>query len=149
MLLLVFAREQTTNGIEKSLFQLSNRYVQRKPSSSSLVSPLMSKNHSSGDEPWSSSTVAMASYTEQEFVSHYHAKLNCYHHSHNFWDAKVASRVGEKLAFCFKEIDVTSVQIDLREEFSRPTHYRLIIVEFFLKKYRKALEIKNDYYHPC
>ncbi|XP_062091558.1 uncharacterized protein LOC133797617 [Humulus lupulus] len=77
--------------------------------------------------PASSSIVAMASSTEQEFVSHYRAKLNRYPRSHNFWDAKIASRVGEKLAFRLKEIGVTAVQIDLREELSRPAHYRLMI----------------------
>ncbi|TKY48335.1 hypothetical protein E2542_SST25751 [Spatholobus suberectus] len=80
-----------------------------------------------------SSIIAMASSSEQEFVAHYRAQLNRFPRSHRFWDAKVASRVGEKLGFRLREIGVTTVQIDPREEQSRPlplSHHALPLVPF-------------------
>ncbi|KAL6970761.1 hypothetical protein U1Q18_030452 [Sarracenia purpurea var. burkii] len=70
------------------------------------------------------SIVAMASSSEKEFAAQYKAKLNRIPRSHNLWDAKVASRVGEKLGFRLREIGVSDVDIDLHEELSRPIHYR-------------------------
>ncbi|PON64029.1 Ribosomal L18p/L5e family protein [Parasponia andersonii] len=81
--------------------------------------------------PSTSSIVAMASSSEQEFVAQYRAKLNRFPRSHSFWDAKIASRVGEKLGFRLREIGVTAVQIDLREELSRPTHHRVKLSSLF------------------
>lgn len=81
--------------------------------------------------PATLSIVAMASSSEQEFVSHYRAKLNRFPRSYNFWDAKIASRVGEKLAFRLREIGVTDVQIDLHEELSRPVHQRIMVSPLF------------------
>ncbi|KAK7395487.1 hypothetical protein VNO78_16046 [Psophocarpus tetragonolobus] len=79
----------------------------------------------------SSSIVAMASSSEQEFVAHYRSHLNRFPRSHRFWDAKVASRVGEKLGFRLREIGVIAVQIDPRHEQSCPLHYRLMLSPLF------------------
>ncbi|KAK2970069.1 hypothetical protein RJ640_006542 [Escallonia rubra] len=49
--------------------------------------------------PRTESIVAMASSSEQEFMAQYRAKLNRFPRSHNYWDAKIASRIGEKLGF--------------------------------------------------
>lgn len=73
----------------------------------------------------------MASSSEQEFVNHYRAKLNRFPRSHHYWDAKIASRVGEKLGFRLREIGVTGVQIDVREEQSRPVHHRMMVLPLF------------------
>ncbi|KAK9289115.1 hypothetical protein L1049_017588 [Liquidambar formosana] len=81
--------------------------------------------------PTTSSIVAMASSSEQEFVTHYRAKLARFPRFHNFWDAKTASRVGEKLGFRLREIGVSGVDIDLREELSRPIHHRRMVIPFF------------------
>ncbi|RDX99296.1 hypothetical protein CR513_17657, partial [Mucuna pruriens] len=78
-----------------------------------------------------SSIIAMASSSEQEFVAHYRAHLNRFPRSHRFWDGKVASRVGEKLGFRLREIGVTTVQIDPREEQSRPLQYRVMLSPLF------------------
>lgn len=78
-----------------------------------------------------SSIIAMASSSEQEFAAHYRAQLNRFPRSQRFWDGKVASRVGEKLGFRLREIGVTTVQIDPREEQSRPPHYRVIVSPLF------------------
>ncbi|XP_020224754.1 uncharacterized protein LOC109806692 [Cajanus cajan] len=75
-----------------------------------------------------SSIIAMASSSEQEFAAHYRAHLNRFPRSHRFWDAKVASRVGEKLGFRLREIGVTAVEI---EEQSRPLHYRVMLSPLF------------------
>lgn len=81
--------------------------------------------------PRSESIVAMASSSEQEFVPQYRSKLHRFPRSHNFWDAKIASRVGEKLGFRLKEIGVCDIQIDLHEELSRPIHHRKMIIPLF------------------
>ncbi|KAA8527290.1 hypothetical protein F0562_034613 [Nyssa sinensis] len=77
------------------------------------------------------SIVAMASSSEQEFAAHYRAKLNRFPRSHNFWDARIASRVGEKLGFRLKEIGVSDVEIDLHEELLRPIHHRKMVISLF------------------
>ncbi|XP_042498965.1 uncharacterized protein LOC122077182 [Macadamia integrifolia] len=81
--------------------------------------------------PRTDSIVAMASSSEQEFVAQYRAKLNRFPRSHSVWDAKIASRVGEKLGFRLKEIGVSDVEIDLHEELSRPVHYRRMVMHLF------------------
>ncbi|CAJ1955560.1 unnamed protein product [Sphenostylis stenocarpa] len=78
-----------------------------------------------------SSIIAMASSSEQEFMAHYRAQLNRFPRSQRFWDSKVASRVGEKLGFRLREIGVTAVHIDPREEQSRPQHYRVMVSPLF------------------
>ncbi|XP_052724087.1 uncharacterized protein LOC128193931 [Vigna angularis] len=78
-----------------------------------------------------SSIIAMASSSEQEFAAHYRAQLNRFPRSQRYWDGKVASRVGEKLGFRFREIGVTTVQIDPSEEQSRPPHYRVMVSPLF------------------
>ncbi|GMH01347.1 hypothetical protein Nepgr_003186 [Nepenthes gracilis] len=81
--------------------------------------------------PITESIIAMASSSEQEFVSHYRAKLYQLPRSHNFWGPKIASRLGEKLGIRLKEIGVADVQIDLQEELSRPVHYRKMVFPLF------------------
>ncbi|KAF8393885.1 hypothetical protein HHK36_020083 [Tetracentron sinense] len=81
--------------------------------------------------PRTDSIVAMASSSEQEFVAQYRAKLNRLPRSHNLWDSKIASRVGEKLGFRLKEIGVSDVEIDLHEELARPIHYRKMVIPLF------------------
>ncbi|OVA09317.1 hypothetical protein BVC80_897g22 [Macleaya cordata] len=81
--------------------------------------------------PKTDSIVAMASSSEQEFMAQYRAKLNRIPRSQKLWDAKIASRVGEKLGFRLKEIGVSDVQIDLHEELSRPIHHRKMVFPFF------------------
>ncbi|KAJ4954537.1 hypothetical protein NE237_011320 [Protea cynaroides] len=81
--------------------------------------------------PSTDSIVAMASSSEQEFVAQYRTMLNRFPRSHSFWDARIASRVGEKLAFRLKEIGVSDVEIDLHEELSRPVHYRRMVMPLF------------------
>lgn len=77
------------------------------------------------------SIVAMASSSEQEFMAQYRAKLNRIPRTKNLWDAKVASRVGEKLGFRLKEIGISDVQIDLHEELSRPIHHKKMVIALF------------------
>ncbi|WCJ29035.1 Ribosomal L18p/L5e family protein [Euphorbia peplus] len=74
--------------------------------------------------PTTSNIIAMASSSEQEFLAQYRIRLNRFPRSQQFWDAKTASRVGEKLGFRLKDIGITSINIDLQEELSRPIHYR-------------------------
>ncbi|KAM2932214.1 hypothetical protein FF1_040311 [Malus domestica] len=81
--------------------------------------------------PSSSSIIAMASSSEQEFVACYRSNLNRFPRSPTFWDAKVTSRIGEKLALRFQDIGVTGVEIDLREELSRPVHHRIEVLSLF------------------
>ncbi|KAH1145283.1 hypothetical protein AAZX31_15G029800 [Glycine max] len=78
-----------------------------------------------------SSIIAMASSSEQEFVTHYRALVNRFPRSHGFWDSEVASRVGEKLEFRLREIGVTNVQFDPHEKQSRPVHYRVMLSSLF------------------
>ncbi|KAK6914567.1 hypothetical protein RJ641_021888 [Dillenia turbinata] len=81
--------------------------------------------------PTTESIVAMASSLEQEFVAQYRSKLNRFPRSHQFWDARIASRVGEKLGFRLREIGVSKVEIDLHEELSRPIHHRRLVLPLF------------------
>ena len=81
--------------------------------------------------PTTSSIIAMASSSEQEFAAQYRAKLNRFPRSHNYWDSKIASRIGEKLGFRLKEIGVSDVEIDLIEELSRPIHHRKMVIPLF------------------
>ncbi|KAF1886902.1 hypothetical protein Lal_00046140 [Lupinus albus] len=85
----------------------------------------------------------MASSSEQEFVAHYRTKLNRFPRSHQFWDAKVASRVGEKLGLRLREIGVTDVHIDLREERSRPVQYRMMVSPLFYSMKRAGVEVSG------
>ena len=85
----------------------------------------------------------MASSSEQEFVAHYLANLHRFPRSHRFWDAKVASRVGEKLGFRLREIGVTGIQIDPREEQSRPVHYRIMVSSLFDSIKRTGVEVSG------
>ncbi|XP_021742465.1 uncharacterized protein LOC110708600 [Chenopodium quinoa] len=81
--------------------------------------------------PATDSIIAMASSSEQEFVSHYRSNLNRFPRSQNYWDARIASRVGEKLGFRLKDIGVSFVEIDIHEELSRPHHHRKLVIPLF------------------
>lgn len=83
--------------------------------------------------PVDSSIIAMASSTEQEFLAHNRAKLNCFPRPFHagLWDARIASRVGEKLGLRLKEIGITDVEIDLTEELSRPIRHRQMVLPLF------------------
>ncbi|KNA18794.1 hypothetical protein SOVF_067440 [Spinacia oleracea] len=81
--------------------------------------------------PATESIIAMASSSEQEFVSHYRSHANRFPRSHNFWDARIASRVGEKLGLRLMEIGVSDVEIDIQEEISRPHHHRKLVIPLF------------------
>ncbi|KAK3414504.1 uncharacterized protein LOC104456245 [Eucalyptus grandis] len=79
-----------------------------------------------------SSIVAMASSSEHEFLAHSRAKLDRFPRTrHGLWDARVASRVGEKLGFRLVGIGVGSVQIDLDEELARPIRHRRMVLPLF------------------
>nr|GLL30448.1 hypothetical protein DM860_005755 [Ipomoea trifida]GMC65554.1 Ribosomal L18p/L5e family protein [Ipomoea batatas] len=81
--------------------------------------------------PQTASIIAMASSSEQEFAAHYRAKLNRFPRSHNLWDSKIASRVGEKLGHRLKEAGICNVEIDHQEELARPAHYRKMVSPLF------------------
>ncbi|KAF8014130.1 hypothetical protein BT93_H0083 [Corymbia citriodora subsp. variegata] len=79
-----------------------------------------------------SSIVAMASSSEQEFLAHNRAKLARLPRTrHGVWDARVASRVGEKLGFRLIGIGVSNVEIDLDEELARPIRHRQMVLPLF------------------
>ncbi|XVF37734.1 hypothetical protein REPUB_Repub20aG0035300 [Reevesia pubescens] len=78
-------------------------------------------------QPGTSYIVAMASSTEQEFLIKYRSKLDHFPRSRQYWDAKVASRVGEKLGFRLKDVGVSNITINVSEEISRPIHCRRLI----------------------
>ncbi|OMP07065.1 hypothetical protein COLO4_07660 [Corchorus olitorius] len=92
-------------------------------------------------QPGTSHIVAMASSTEQEFLIQYRSKLDQFPRSRSFWDAKVASRVGEKLGFRLKEIGVSNIAIDVHEEISRPFHRRRLVLPLFDSLRRVGVEI--------
>ncbi|XP_034686289.1 uncharacterized protein LOC117914883 [Vitis riparia] len=81
--------------------------------------------------PRTDSIVAMASSSENEFLAQYRAKLHRFPRSHNFWDAKIASRIGEKLGLRLRDIGVSDVEIDIHEELSRPIHHRRMVMPLF------------------
>ncbi|XVE84534.1 hypothetical protein DITRI_Ditri17bG0020900 [Diplodiscus trichospermus] len=92
-------------------------------------------------QPGTSYIVAMASSTEQEFLIQYRSKLDQFPRSRHYWDAKVASRVGEKLGFRLKEIGVSNIAIDVNEEISRPIYGRRLISPLFDSLRRVGVEI--------
>ncbi|XP_022761674.1 uncharacterized protein LOC111307760 [Durio zibethinus] len=92
-------------------------------------------------QPGTSYIVAMASSTEQEFLIQYRSKLSQFPRSHLYWDAKVASRVGEKLGFRLKEIGVSNISIDVNEEISIPIHRRRLLTPLFDSLRRVGVEI--------
>ncbi|GJU48761.1 ribosomal L18p/L5e family protein [Tanacetum coccineum] len=66
----------------------------------------------------------MASSTEQEFIPHYKSKLTTFPRSHKLWDAKIASRIGEKLGARLNDVGVIDVEIDVDVEMARLESYR-------------------------
>lgn len=87
------------------------------------------------------SIIAMASSSEQEFTTHYRTTLNRNPRSQNFWDAKIATRVGENLGFRLNEIGVTYVAIDVAEEMARPLHFRKLVFPFFESVQRAGISV--------
>ncbi|XP_009792532.1 uncharacterized protein LOC107781931 [Nicotiana tabacum] len=75
--------------------------------------------------------VAMASSSEQEFAAQCKARLNRVPRFRNLWDAKISSRVGEKLGDRLNEVKVYNVEIDVEEEVNRPVHYRKMVAPLF------------------
>ncbi|XP_071692269.1 uncharacterized protein [Rutidosis leptorrhynchoides] len=91
--------------------------------------------------PGTDSIVAMASSTEQEFISHYRSKITTFPRSHKFWDAKIASRIGEKLGFRLNDIGISHVEIDVTEELSRPIQYRKMVLPFLISVKRAGINV--------
>ncbi|KAK1435867.1 hypothetical protein QVD17_01639 [Tagetes erecta] len=87
------------------------------------------------------SIVAMASSTEQEFIPHYRSKLTAFPRSHRFWDANIASKIGEKLGFRLNDIGISHLQI---EQHSLPIHYRKMIVPFFTSVKRAGISVSGS-----
>jgi hypothetical protein len=81
--------------------------------------------------PSESSIVAMASSCEPEFAAEQRARLDRFPRSRSAWDARVAARVGEKLAFRLREIGIADLIVDLDVELSRPHHYRRPLASLF------------------
>ncbi|KAK9725099.1 hypothetical protein RND81_05G122600 [Saponaria officinalis] len=93
--------------------------------------------------PTTASITAMASSSEHEFIPQYRAQLHRFPRSHLFWDARVASRVGEKLGFRLKEIGVYDVVIDVSEELSRPIHHRKLVIPLFDSVVRVGIDVSG------
>ncbi|XP_022929860.1 uncharacterized protein LOC111436340 [Cucurbita moschata] len=93
--------------------------------------------------PDTSTIIAMASSSEQEFVAYNRSKLHRFPRSNNFWDSKIASRVGEKLGHRLKEIGVSDVRIDLAEELSRPVSYRNRVLPLFDSVRRSGVAVNG------
>nr|CAD1832222.1 unnamed protein product [Ananas comosus var. bracteatus] len=70
--------------------------------------------------PRSEAIVAMASSSEPEFAAAERARLGRFPRSRSLWDARVAARVGERLAARLRELGVARVRLDLDEELARP-----------------------------
>ncbi|KAL3507221.1 hypothetical protein ACH5RR_032603 [Cinchona calisaya] len=93
--------------------------------------------------PMTDSIIAMASTSEPEFLPQYKAKQNRFPRSHNFMDTKISSRIGEKLGFRLKEIGVYSVEIDLKEELSRPIHQQKLVGPIFQNVKQAGINISG------
>lgn len=87
------------------------------------------------------SIIAMASSSELEFMQLYHSKLNRYPRYHHYWDANVASRVGDKLGLRLSQIGVSDVFIDVAEESFRPIHYRKMVIPLFHSVQRAGIDV--------
>ncbi|KAF5733877.1 hypothetical protein HS088_TW16G00335 [Tripterygium wilfordii] len=92
-------------------------------------------------DPATSTIVAMASSTEPEFLPEFRAKQERFPRLRFLWDARTATRVGEKLAFRLREIGIPGVHIDADEEILRPVHYRKKALPFFDSVRRAGVEI--------
>ncbi|KAL8256249.1 hypothetical protein R6Q59_031316 [Mikania micrantha] len=90
------------------------------------------------------SIVAMASSTEQELMPHYRSKLTTFPRSHTFWDAKIASRVGEKLGFRLNDISISHVEIDVPDQHSLPIHHRKMIISFLHSVKRVGISVSGS-----
>lgn len=93
--------------------------------------------------PKTESIVAMASSSEQEFLAQHRARLNRFPRPRNLWDARAASRVGEKLGFRLREIGVSGVEIDPQEELSRPIYYRRMVRLLFDSVERTGIQVSG------
>ncbi|KAL9240643.1 hypothetical protein vseg_014839 [Gypsophila vaccaria] len=82
--------------------------------------------------PTTSTIIAMASSAEHEFLPHYRSQLHRFPRSHLFWDSRVASRVGEKLAVRLLEVGVVCVLFHPDQEIiSRPVRLRKLVIPLF------------------
>lgn len=79
----------------------------------------------------SSTIVALASSSKQDFYSHYHSKLNPFPKRHRFWDSNTVVVVGQKLGSQLREIGIDNVMINLAEELSRPANQRIMVLPLF------------------
>lgn len=93
--------------------------------------------------PSTDSIVAMASSSELEFMQQYRSKLNRYPRSHHYWDAHVASRIGDKLGLRLKEIGVSCVSIRVQEEVARAVYYRKMVAPLFHSVERAGVEVEG------
>ena len=82
--------------------------------------------------------------TEHESIPHYRSNLTTFPRSHKLWDAKIASRISEKLGFRLNDIGISHVEIDLTEELSRPIHYRKMVVPFFHSVKRAGISVSGS-----
>ncbi|XP_010525966.1 PREDICTED: uncharacterized protein LOC104803661 [Tarenaya hassleriana] len=92
-------------------------------------------------QPGSSTIVAMASSSEQEFVAQLRAKLNRFPRAKSLWDSRTASRVGEKLGLRLREIGVEAIAIDADEEISRPIHHRKMVLPLLDSVRRTGVQV--------
>ncbi|KAK3012851.1 hypothetical protein RJ639_010351 [Escallonia herrerae] len=74
--------------------------------------------------PHTESIVAMASSSEQEFM-----------------DAKTASKIDEKLGFRLKDIGISDVEIDTRDELLRPIHQLRMVIQLFDLVRRAGIDV--------
>ncbi|KFK37168.1 hypothetical protein AALP_AA4G222500 [Arabis alpina] len=92
-------------------------------------------------QPGTSTIIAMASSSEQEFLAQTRSNLHKFHRSNSFWDSKTASRVGEKLGLRLRELGVDTVSIDADEEISRPMHHRKRVLPLFDSVRRTGIRV--------
>lgn len=93
--------------------------------------------------PSTDTIVAMASSSELEFIQQHRSKLNRYPRSHHYWDAHVASRIGDKLGLRLKQIGVSYVFIRVQEEISRPVFYRKMVGPLFQSVLRAGIDVEG------
>ncbi|XP_027166799.1 uncharacterized protein LOC113766837 [Coffea eugenioides] len=94
-------------------------------------------------KPITESIIAIASTTEPEFLPQLKAKQNRFPRSHNFMDAKIAARIGEKLGLRLKELGVLNVEIDFNEELLRPVHQQKLVRPIFQNVKRAGINISG------
>ncbi|XP_078441167.1 ribosomal L18p/L5e family protein [Wolffia australiana] len=81
--------------------------------------------------PASERIVAMASSAEHEFAMAAKARLNVFPRCRTFWDSKVASCVGDKLALRLRRAGISELQLPPEEALSWPLNHRLPAAALF------------------